>query len=286
MDTNQNNANNPQNPERKEPDMQEQELQQTQGTQNQEPEQSNPGGQEPQNQEPEMHEPATGEYAERPTGIVEPAPMSAGTAESATATVPFMQEPTPAAHSNKNLLVILAVGGVLILLALAALAWSLMGPKSTPASTTTTTTATPNTTTNKDKTVAPTTTTPAGMQNTVEYATIPEFGLKYKKTANQSHLSYTIKTDPVGKGAQFMTNIGGTRCPQHAAGYIEQTKEQAKGSDGTLIGGQKKIGNYWYYYISPQAMGCDFGTDKAAGDAVANETKIVQNEIFGTLEQQ
>lgn len=121
---------------------------------------------------------------------------------------------------------------------------------------------------------------------TSAYGYIDEFGLKYTKTDNQKHLAYTIEPlDSDSKMAYFMTSVAISDCGPHYAGYIEQSASQIKDLDGSVRADEKKIGNYWYVYTSPQSSNCVATMNNSVlMKTIENESIIVKREIFATLE--
>lgn len=190
--------------------------------------------------------------------------------------------PFPEQSSNKGLKIALISLVALVLIAAGVVAWFFMKPKDAAAPTT-------QPSNGQNIQTKPDTTQPSSTDQTDNkvYMTISELGVKYVKTDNQKHLSYTYEKLDNNGGAMidFLTDIAGSKCPaKHSAGYIERSAAQMKGLDGTVYADQKQIGMYWYRYVSPQSLMCDAAyDDEALGVSIENESKIVQNEIFATL---
>lgn len=111
-------------------------------------------------------------------------------------------------------------------------------------------------------------------ESPAEYVSLPFMGVKYKKTANQKYVVTSIENVNGNMIAYFTSSAHADVCgtKEMHMGAIERSKEKPENNSS------KKIGDYWYSMTSPQAYNCDDTSVKY------NEWKIVQDEIFTTLE--
>lgn len=170
---------------------------------------------------------------------------------------------------------------LLLVTAVSIIVWLLVRPAEISTATTSTTETT------NSSTLAPTSEATGAATETSQYGYISEFGLKYTKTDNQSHLAYSIETLSDGsKAAYFMTSVAAQQCSAHSAGVIIQSSSQIKDVDGVAIRtDQKQIGDYWYAYTPPQSSNCEATmTDSTLAKTIENQSTIVKNEIFASLQ--